>query len=316
MMVKVVYVVEFKEDTCIYEMFLLSLYSLRMREPDREVDVILDAESYERIITKKDPILQTVKLVRVEVPPEYAGVERSRYLKTGLRDIVEGDFLYIDTDTVISDTLKEIDAIDADIAAVANENAIKLRVKKIIKQCELAGFPDMDKEPFFNGGVFLVRDTSVSRRFFRSWRDYWVKSVKNGVPYDQPALFISNRENGHPIRELPGEWNCQICADLGPHFLKAAKIIHYFASISEFPTNVIIPHIKEPGMMDDVALGIARNPKRDGFKIYHHSDFVRIKGFYSEVLFRVSSFPILYDVVRRCSLLLVDIASWCKRMIG
>lgn len=314
MSVKIVYVLVFEEEDCFYETFLLSLHSLRYREPLREVEVVLDRESYGRILGKKDPLLENVKLIMVDIPPKFTGVERSRFLKTGLRDIIEGDFLYIDSDTVICEPFDAVDTFEMDLAAVPNEHGTinKVVVSSYDDRVRRAGLGDRTKGPRFNGGVLFVKDSEVSRRFFRLWRELWLGSVANGVAFDQPALFIANRETGFPIRELPGGWNCQICTELGPHFFNTAGIIHYYGSISHFAEDVIIPHVKSTGGLDPYAGDIARDPKKYGFGIYNPSHVPKLKAVFSDLMFSLKGCPPVYHLISSSAGLLSRTISWLR----
>lgn len=302
MSVKVVYALVFEEKSCFYEMFLLSLHSLRLREPDRQVEVVLDTDSYDRILEKKEPLLESVKLTRVAVPSSYDGTGKSRYLKTGLRSIVDGDFLYIDNDTIVCDSIADIDNFDADIAAVANENGpLTVKSKSLEEQCLKAGFRGLDRAPFYNGGVFLVRDTGISREFFGTWRRRWAQSLDNGVAFDQPALCQANLDLGCPLCELPGEWNCQICSVVGPHYLKKAKILHYYGSISVFSKEIINPHIKQTSGIDAFAEEFARNPREGGFERYHPTHIGKLKSLASDLLSHFTGRPVLFRLLEKAA---------------
>lgn len=291
-MVKVVYVLVSGEEDLFYEMFLLSAHSLKVHDPGREIEVVMDPETYGRVLAKEEPVLDGVKLTQAEIPPEYDGLQKSRYLKTRLRSLVDGDFLYIDTDTVICAPLADIEGTQADLAAVSNENGLSVtNSKKLVEQCQRAGFPNLTKAPFYNGGVLFVRDSDVSRRFYDCWHKRWLQSQGNGVPFDQPALCQANLDSGFPIRRLSGKWNCQICTTVGLHYFKEAAVIHYYGSISWVPSSIILPHVKQTGGIDSVADKIARDPKEPGAKFYHPSHFGKLKLLFSHLLYRLTRHP-------------------------
>lgn len=298
-MTKVVYVLVSGEGDSFYEMFLFSLCSLRRHDPDREVEVVMDADSYERIAGKREPMLGNVTLTKVEIPFIFNDFQKSRYLKTRLRSIVRGDFLYLDTDTIICDTLDGIDEIAADMAAVSDENGpLKLMKESSRKDRDLAGFEDLRGVPFFNGGVFFVRDSEAARGFFDIWHKGWLQSVRNGVFKDQPALCQANYETGFLISEISGIWNCQVCSVVGPHYIPEAKIIHYYASFSTFEREVIIPHVKESGGVDKTAEAIAASPREWWMDYYREDRSRRSKMRYSGIMSVLSRFPALFSLTR------------------
>ena len=180
---KVVYVLVFDPEDSFYEMFLLSLYSLRLHEKEREVEVVLDKDSYNRIILKNEPLLRDVKLTGEDIPEQFDGLQKSRYLKTTLRDIVSGDFLYIDTDTLVCEPLAELESIEGDVAAVSDLNGpVRITNRFASACCRKAGFTELKGSPFFNGGVFFVKDSEVSRRFFNTWHRRWLESLRKVYP--------------------------------------------------------------------------------------------------------------------------------------
>ena len=308
---KVVYVLVFDPEDSFYEMFLLSLYSLRLHEKEREVEVVLDKDSYNCIILKNEPLLQGVKLIGVDIPEQFDGLQKSRYLKTTLRNIIKGNFLYIDTDTLVCEPLTELETIEGDIAAVADWNGpVRIMNRFAAERCRKAGFTELEGSPFFNGGVFFVKDSEVSHRFFNTWHRRWLESLRKGVSLDQPALCQANLDMGCLIMELPGEWNCQVCSDVGPHYLANAKIIHYYASYGSFQSTVIVPHVKEPGMIDSVAKDIAHRSRFFGTELFQHSYMGHFKGWYSELLFRFVNSPVLFKFTRGTVSALSKPLSW------
>ncbi len=305
MSVRVVYVLVSREEDCFYEMFLLSLYSLRKHCPDRKVSMVMDPETYDRVMAKDDPLLETIEPLRVEIPDGFSPMLRSRYLKTHLRSIIEGDFLYLDTDTLVCESLDEIDSIPCDIAAVTDENGpAVIKSAQAIEHCKKAGFGELKRVPYYNGGVFLVRDSVLSRKFFEVWHELWLRSVENGVSFDQPGLSKANRDTGSPIKELSGEWNCQVCSPVGDHYFKEAKIVHYYASYSSFMDGVILPHVKSPEVLDEYALSIVDDPRGMGFEYYNQSHQGSMHRCYSGLLFRLIRYPKAYQFLRSCVVML------------
>ena len=64
MSVRVVYVLVSREEDCFYEMFLLSLYSLRKHCPDRKVSLVMDPETYDQVMINKEIIGDNMKFVK------------------------------------------------------------------------------------------------------------------------------------------------------------------------------------------------------------------------------------------------------------
>ena len=301
---KVVYVLVCSREDCYYEQLLLSLQSLRWHQPDCRVEVVTDSDSYRYVLSRQDPLLEGVSLKPVGIPEaERGGTYKSRWLKTRLRSLTDGDFLYLDTDTLIARPLDGIDRFDADIAAVINRNGQpELPEKEDRYFLERAGYSGLKDAPYFNAGVLLVRDTQPARAFFDDWHRLWLGLVGAGKPlFDQAPFYKANLEAGLPVRELPGEWNVQIRSDSSIHFFKEAIVLHTYAGCGFFEQSVIIPHIKgtEDGRPDSCALELARNPLQAGLDTYRPKSFKgALLGPYSELLFKLRKHPKRYLRVR------------------
>ena len=217
----------------------LSLQTLKKRNRNSEVLTVMDSITYQKLKECSSRILsESTPVIVSDLPQEFDPMQRSRYLKTTLRKIIEGDFLFIDGDTLISDRLDEIDSAGAgaDIAAVADGNRDHYKAgesDKILARCSSAGFSQMENELCFNSGVLFVRDTPSAHVFFQTWHDLWKESLNHGVPQDQPSLWETNRVLAHPIQELSGIWNCQFGSNGNSYnrYVRKAKILHYYNTL-------------------------------------------------------------------------------------
>lgn len=266
MKTKIVYVVTSDEKDVYLEQALLSVFSLRKHNPDAYVELVVDQDTNTTIVGKRGEILKYIdNKVVVNVPKEYNKRESSRFLKTNVRELVNGDYLYIDTDTIITDKLDDIDLFDGDIGAVINNHvpisqyygSYATRVRRRAKQ---EGWKCTDDVPYFNGGVLYVKDTEIARHFCLDWHQEWKKTINEyGRYYDQTPLAFVNEKYNYIIKELSGEWNCQVLR-MGLPYMHKAKIIHYFASNSDnrlayiFGNKMIFYKIREQGFVSgDIA---------------------------------------------------------------
>ena len=75
------------------------------------ITIVVDKETSDSFIGNRRAINEYVsEIITVDVPVQYNQMQKSRFLKTTLREIVTGDYLFIDTDTVITSDLSEIDS--------------------------------------------------------------------------------------------------------------------------------------------------------------------------------------------------------------
>lgn len=239
MKTKIVYSVVSGKDDIYLPQALVAGYTARRYNPMATILLVMDQE------TKRtaDEHLSSIKnyftdIVVRDVPPTFTQVQKSRYLKTTLRECIEGDFIFIDTDTVITSDISEIDSQSDDIAAVLDRH---INVENHIQRKEISldianvglNIKDLCNK-YFNSGVIFAKDTPIAHKLFKCWNNAWNEARKKGQTIDQPSLAKANMECGYPIAELSGEWNCQL-SDNFLSYLSNAKILHYFASNKKSP---------------------------------------------------------------------------------
>lgn len=239
MKTKIVFSVVSGENDIYLSQAMTAAFSCRYYNPESTILLVVDESTAMMIEQKLSNIKKYInEMIIVETPQNYSNKLRSRFLKTTLRQAVTGDFLFIDTDTIITGSLESIDSIESDIAAVLDrhiyvkEHRTKRKIEQDIASVDLTLFDLHDK--YFNSGVMFVKDTPISHDLFEKWHLYWKLSLDLGSGIDQPALAKANKECGYPIGELSGIWNCQLC-DNFINYLHDAKILHYFASNDNSP---------------------------------------------------------------------------------
>ena len=232
MKTNIVYCIVSNDEDIYLEQAWVSIYTLRRHNPEAKVILLVDKGTEATLTGKRGGIRELVtEVVAVDTPDGYNAMQRSRYLKTNFRQFIAGDLLFIDADTVVGGSLAGIDNIEAEIACVpdGHRRFRELSGFDIIRQrvCSTYGEMTFDDEFYFNSGVIYVKDTPRMRAFFADWYDIWkYSSFEKGLSLDQPALFMANKKNGHIIKELPGEFNCQIADSL--KYFYGGLIIHFF----------------------------------------------------------------------------------------
>ena len=288
MKTKIVYVLTLGDNGFrFYEMLLLSIYSLKVHNSNVQIEIVMDRESIASLCENKFSLPGDVKQTIVDVPPEWVNF-KSRYLKTKLRFLVDGDYLYIDVDTLISGTLEQIDRVTADLAAVSDGNGpLTLLNEGEAELCRRAGIPSPIGMPYFNGGVMFVKDTPSSYLFYEQWHYLWKSMAPKCKGRDQMALLAANEKLGFPICEVSGVWNCQIYYSTSIHFFKKAKILHYY--LCGFIERFVLSHVKN-GILDDAAVAVAKEPLKNGFRFYYPKH-LRLVRPWSHVLYLFRKLP-------------------------
>lgn len=270
---KIVYVAVSSEDDCYLCQTLLSIYSLKQKNQDAIVDLVVDTETDKTIIGKRATILEYInnKIV-IDVPKIYNKLQTSRYLKTNLRQYVSGDYLYIDSDTIITDGLGDIDGFPNSIGMVIDMHvpmALHEDIEKKMQRLREVGWKGVDYPLYYNSGIIYAKDDEYAHKFYQAWHLKWKETLnKSGWHYDQPSLALVNAEMNNPISELDGIWNCQILFNGLPYLYKA-NIIHYYASISQsiddksylFNDKSIYDHLKKTGKISQELKELIENAK-------------------------------------------------------
>lgn len=97
MKTKIIYVLVSNENDCYLEQALVSIYSLRLYNPDANLLLLVDEETSRTLENgiRKLILNYVSKLVIVDVPFHYSKQQKSRYIKTSLRSqVIGGFFIY------------------------------------------------------------------------------------------------------------------------------------------------------------------------------------------------------------------------------
>ena len=232
MRTKIVYVLISSGNDIYIEQAYMSMWSCRYYNPEANIVLVTDSDTMPHL--EKYPEMKTLisEFSIHEFKPEISNFERSRFLKTSLRPIVEGDFLFVDTDTIFCDSVKEIDSETADIAMVENMHDSSLLVSPYRKRVgrrfyNLYGTKLNEDSTYYNSGVVYSKDSQLSRAFYIDWHMNWLNSKnKPQGMFDQPALMKTLLTHPNYIRPLNGIYNVQISASI--EYLYSGKIIHFF----------------------------------------------------------------------------------------
>lgn len=267
---KIAYVLVSKETDYYYERALLSITSLKIHNPNLHVTVIVDNLTADNLVGKRSKIRALIdELIVVPFTASFDNKYRSRWIKTSTRNLIAGDFLLVDTDTIIVDRLDFTDMRNNDFCAVIEHHAKDYfdfrtdrycrNVAKTLRHDAFFSSFAFLKKQYFNSGVLFVKDTPENRKFFSEWHSLWLEHFNHGLYIDQPALSKTNSSFGHIISELDGTWNCQILS--GVNYLATAKIIHTYTARSSqksrtyfFQEDCIYDEIKSSGCISDVLI--------------------------------------------------------------
>ena len=272
---QIVYVLISSNKDLFFEEFYISALSVRRHVPNAKIILLVDTKTKTSLSSRNHPIEGLVdKIVDIEIDDSKSEKWKSRYLKTSMAKYIEGDFLFIDTDTIICDNLEDIIFNDGQICAVLNghEKINNTYISYYIKsRAKHVGFSTGYDGKHFNSGVILVRESSESKKFFELWHTLWLETCKKNILLDQVSFNEANNRMGGIIGEMDGVWNCQL--DAGAKYITYAKIMHYknFNAkdknsnnnhFFELANDELLAQMKKSCTIPDVINRIIESPKR------------------------------------------------------
>lgn len=260
-----------------FEMAWASAWSLKHFNPDVHVIVLSDDETINDLPDEvKDGVKGCIDELRaVQFDKKYSNKEKSRWIKTNLRNIVKGDFLFLDTDTIITGDIAKLFETDCPngvgMALDNNSHSIEISNYPIFRNMYVKPLQNIYGDAYrkytdvYNSGVILVKDETVAYRFFDAWHENWKKSLAHGECRDQLSLVKTIQDMPHAITELPGIYNCQLRNSI--KYFYDSVIIHTFSSQNKSNISPIFDtemywEIKRNGFVTKHVQDILLNCKR------------------------------------------------------
>ncbi len=191
---------------------LLSMTFLREVHPEAQILLLSDTETAEALRDASHPLLSlTDRMIEAEAPHPISAMN-GWYLKSRMRRLVEGDFIFLDADTIVRQRLDALSRLEAPIAMAENHS---LRFPDNFPEMERVvyeqnGWPIPSFGHYLNSGVICWKDDPEAHRLARTWEQLWDASAANGWGYDQPALNRAIELSGVRCQVLDDRYNAQI----------------------------------------------------------------------------------------------------------
>ena len=233
MKTKLLYIVVSANHDIYLEQTYVSMFSAKYYMPDAHITLLTDSATADSFVGVRNKMVKYVdELVVVPLDSvKYNAQKRSRLLKTNARNHVVGDYLFIDSDTIITKSFYEVDNISSEIAACWDTHSLAKTSPfyyLTLRDGRRLDWPIEDEEFYFNSGVIYVKDTPLTHRFYTLWNKNLQDGYLAGVTMDQPSFAKTNYMMGHVIETLHDTWNCEL--KYGIRWLKDAKIVHYLTT--------------------------------------------------------------------------------------
>lgn len=255
MQTKLVYVLTCAPDATYIEQALISIWSARYHNPDAHIVLLVDDKTNELLVGKRAEVLEYVT-EKVVIPFDDANATmmyRSRWIKTQVRQLVKGDLLFIDCDTIINHSLEELDTIKCEVGAVCESNLpinqfCMPLYQPMCANAHTIGWNPEGEQFYFSSGVIYAKDTPATHHLFKLWHQYWQEGLEKGINIDQPSLAKANIDCEHIIQRIDDKWNCIMFTY--PRWAKDANILHFAAyrNMSFLFSKRVLQYIKHNGL--------------------------------------------------------------------
>jgi hypothetical protein len=187
----------------------------------------------------------------------------SRRLRTSLRQLVKGDYLYLDNDAIAMQPLDRRWPEGADLALAHdwNERRIPPAALPLIESLSARLDWGFTPDRYLNAGVILVRDAPGAQAFYSEWHRRWQQTLSLGIREDQWSLNSTIAAGVATVAILPDADNW---ATHPNNLLRGrARIFHFWASAygGEIPTDTLLGYLiaqfRQEGALDEDAIARA-----------------------------------------------------------
>lgn len=244
-------------------MTYLSASCLRLVSPSIQIYLFTDPDSIRHLEANDQPLLEACDRVQIiDIPAGFDPTRANRYIKTKLRELMDGRILYLDSDTLPVRPLDDLFLETADFAACIDQTSLThaLEVKeKVLPDgvepiYERFGWKAPPRR-YYNGGVLFSNDTAAARDFYSLWHRRWMGCQDEGLPLDQPSLNSSINESAMKVKTLGHEYNAiskpriRLNVDV--------RLYHYFAGRFHLKEELVIADLidaYQAGRLDSARL--------------------------------------------------------------
>ncbi|QDU18682.1 glycosyltransferase family protein [Urbifossiella limnaea] len=225
-------------------MAYLSVAALRRVHPGACITLVCDPPTAAAVPGFRFPLRGLVDELRAEPADMPHPRARSFYLKTRLRDLLAGDFAYLDCDTLPVRPFADVFDRPFDLALVQDRNHHG-PVRPVFPEWERPRMKAMGWEyplaRYFNAGVMYVRDTPAARAVAADWQARWHFSYARGDDWDQLALSCAIHTTPAAVAELPPAYNAMV--SVHPALARGAKVLHVTVGNSLVGDDTLFGHL-------------------------------------------------------------------------
>ena len=244
---------------------------LRDVHPDARIMMLCNVSTHEHLKRCRHPLIGLVDhIVEKEAPHEDAQANK-QHLKSRMRELIDGDFLYLDSDTLVVNPLDEVFKVKNPVALAHNHNHqypdnFPGSEMEYYRKC---GWSIPSDGIYLNAGVIFWRSCPEAMELSRHYQHTIDAMHRNGLMInDQPAFNWAVELWGGEVGILPDRYNAQVGAN--PLSGLDASLWHFNESVGPGKTmtffNEGLELISANGYLDSAFIQKAR-----ASRIHFHS---------------------------------------------
>jgi hypothetical protein len=187
--------------------------------------------------------------------------ERSRWVKTQIRNMVKGDFVFIDADAVPVAEFDELINHGLDFAAVEADAPFSRIASWYVPTAKMLKWK-ISHDIHYSSGVFFLRDNELTQKFGRSWKQKWLewKDVDmSGVFADQPSFNSAIFESEMTKATVPSKFNIPLFRPF--YRIEDPRIFHYPAATRRTRFSLLETLSKQLAMTGKCDLNLVKNAR-------------------------------------------------------
>jgi hypothetical protein len=247
---KVVFALTSQGNDFYIAMTRVAVASLRQSNPAMHMIAVCDHETDRAVKQARNLLVSEVDDWMILETPSGDASFRSRYVKTSLRGVIQGPFLFLDSDIFVRGNIGPIFELDADIAGARNHSRTAFNEQVWAQDAaniEAMGWV-IGNEVYINSGVLFYNDTPAARLLGAEWHRRWMQFFAAcGDHRDQPALNSALYNTKPRLTVLQDRFNAQF--KMTPAVAAGASLWHYYSS------NKDVQHTRFELLVNDLVRG-------------------------------------------------------------
>jgi hypothetical protein len=215
------------------QMAYLSASSLKRIHPDARTVLVTDGATADSLAPVRGKLRECFDDLHTITVPGGTIKLRSRAIKTMLRQVVTGDFIFLDADTLVVRPIDGLWSMPVDLGMTydGGSNCHHQYIPPYTEDLYRALGWHYPPPAYVNSGVMLVRDTLQNHALFDLWRTYWQQQIAaTSYLEDQGSLAHSLARLRLQPSIISSNYNSMILTSL--RIPVGACVIHYFATLS------------------------------------------------------------------------------------